>query len=897
MIPALNTENRTKKTTQNLIPVLLFVLFILGVFAVCPSESHAAYFSDNSFNNATSICPNKSTYFASVRANTIMVTPDWINRSSDATYHWASKYKGKLENVSNLKNSFDTGSLGFSNKEVGDTHWQPSPKYDSYNDDRSKHKGYWFQLKDSSRKGQTVNCTGKKTIIFRFPKAVKTPAGTAYDLLLQVHQLYTKGGNTYFFFYTTHGGIALEGREKKNGVEVKSDRLCWALCELKLVRPGTNTKVPFANLMSAFWDIDKFEGINLPNTAINKSNIYRPFQDKSDLGYRGDIIIGNKGHSNESQLIDFYVKSSELSKGGLKFAYGMGQDSRSKTMDIQLRVPKYKITYKNSTGGYVKKLVKTGDYSWRIGSNDTSETSEIRFEYENTTGSNPSPKYGYHFTYWTANTAVKVGNTTYKKGTHLTTAQVKNVTVHGNITFTAHFETKTYTVKIKKRDNGSTNLKGAKFTLKGSGVTGSIKKTGTTDNNGNIVFKNVPISAQGKSYTLTETTVPTGYLKRDTKYRQWTVHVAENGKLSGSITKLTKSGAYYVIKNTPKAKGTVKIEKVDSTNTATTLAGAEFHLVGTSNDGKAILEKITTGANGIAQFNNIPDGTYRLREAKQPSGYKLPKAPKAYKDPKTKKTKYYYWPVTITVNSSNKVTVKVNGVTMSDSNSHTFTIKNTKEDPPAQNPTYAKLKLLKKDQDSNTWLSGAQFSITPVGENKAKAKETTNANGYLEFTGLDPDSDYILTELQAPEGYLITGGPYLVETDDNGNAKVYTMDDDGDKDTELTTATNSNSNTGYVITNKEKPANMKTAGFRIVKKDDQTGNPIEGVVFRLAHDPSKTNESDASKAIDITDETGADGRLSFVNLPKGTYLLQEIEAPDGYSVPAEPWTVKIETGE
>lgn len=892
MIPALNTKNRTKKITQNLIPVLLFAIFILGVFAVCPSESHAAYFSDNSFNNAKSICPKKSTYFASVRANTIMVTPDWINRSSDATYHWASKYKGKLENVSNLKNSFDTGSLGFSNKEVGDTHWQPSPKYDSYNDDRSKHKGYWFRLKDSSREGQTVNCTGKKTIIFRFPKAVKTPAGTAYDLLLQVHQLYTKGGNTYFFFYTTHGGIALEGREKKNGVEVKSDRLCWALCELKLVRHGTNTKVPFNNLMSAFWDIDKFEGINLPNTDINKSNIYRPFQNQSDLGYRGDIIIGNKGHSNKSQLIDFYVKGSELNKGGLKFAYGMGQNSRSKTMDIQLRVPKYKITYKNSTGGYVKKLVKTGDYSWRIGSSDTSKTSEIRFEYENTKGTNPSPKYGYHFTYWTANTAVKVGNTTYKKGAHLTTARVKNVTVHGNITFTAHFETKQYTIKIKKRNTGSTNLKGAKFTLKGSGVTGSIKKTGTTDSNGNIVFKNVPISTHGKSYTLVETSAPNGYIGTG---RKWTVHVAENGKLTGTLTKCSKTGRYYIIKNTPKKKASVKIKKVDSATNAP-LSGAEFHLAGTSNMGESVLMKVTTGANGIAQFNNVPEGNYRLRERHAPSGYDLPTAPKKFTNKETGSS-YRYWPVAITVSNDNKVVVKVNRTKMNSSNTYTYTIKNKKKPEPSQNPTYAKLKLLKKDEDSNTWLSGAKFSITPITENKAFKTGTTNSDGYLELTGLNPESDYILTEIQPPEGYLITGGPYFVETDNSGNARVYTMTEDGGKDTELTTATNSSSNTGYVVTNKEKPANMKTAGFRIVKKDDQTGNPIEGVVFRLVHDPSKTEESAASKAIDITDETGSDGRLSFVNLPKGTYLLQEIEAPAGYSIPAKPWTVKIETGE
>lgn len=64
------------------------------------------------------------------------------------------------------------------------------------------------------------------------------------------------------------------------------------------------------------------------------------------------------------------------------------------------------------------------------------------------------------------------------------------------------------------------------------------------------------------------------------------------------------------------------IKKVDEDNNDTVLAGAEFTLL--NKDLNKILAQRTTGADGLAKFEDLTPGTYYIKETKVPDGYKDP---------------------------------------------------------------------------------------------------------------------------------------------------------------------------------------------------------------------------------------------------------------------------------
>ncbi len=59
-----------------------------------------------------------------------------------------------------------------------------------------------------------------------------------------------------------------------------------------------------------------------------------------------------------------------------------------------------------------------------------------------------------------------------------------------------------------------------------------------------------------------------------------------------------------------------KIKKVGENGEV--LAGAVFEVFNVNNES---VGKITTGADGMAELNNLPIGTYTLKEIKAPTGY------------------------------------------------------------------------------------------------------------------------------------------------------------------------------------------------------------------------------------------------------------------------------------
>lgn len=184
-------------------------------------------------------------------------------------------------------------------------------------------------------------------------------------------------------------------------------------------------------------------------------------------------------------------------------------------------------------------------------------------------------------------------------------ADEQEVTVEYNETAEVAFENieKTGSIKVQKRTEGQKNVEGITFYLKGTSDTGrEINIPATTNKDGIAVFENVPIGTY--SIIEDEETVPYGYLVADEKE----VKVEYAQTIDATILNNEQTGSITVHKTT---EGQKNIE------------GIKFYLRGTSDTGREIDIPAITDENGIAKFENVPIGTYKVIEDKEtvPYGY------------------------------------------------------------------------------------------------------------------------------------------------------------------------------------------------------------------------------------------------------------------------------------
>lgn len=184
-------------------------------------------------------------------------------------------------------------------------------------------------------------------------------------------------------------------------------------------------------------------------------------------------------------------------------------------------------------------------------------------------------------------------------------ADEQEVTVDYNETAEVAFENieKTGSIVVHKTTEGQRNIEGIRFILSGVSDTGrEIRIEAVTDKDGIAKFENVPIG----TYTITEdgSTVPYGYLVADEKE----VKVEYAQTIDATILNEEKTGSITVHKTT---EGQKNIE------------GIKFYLRGTSDTGREIDIPAITDENGIAKFENVPIGTYKVIEDEKtvPYGY------------------------------------------------------------------------------------------------------------------------------------------------------------------------------------------------------------------------------------------------------------------------------------
>ena len=252
-------------------------------------------------------------------------------------------------------------------------------------------------------------------------------------------------------------------------------------------------------------------------------------------------------------------------------------------------------------------------------------------------------------------------------------------------------------IKVTKTTTGNLNVKDIGFIVKGISDTNSdIERELFTDENGEALFENLPI---GK-YTVTEdgSTVPAAYLVAN----EQTVTVEYNTTAEVKVTNEEKTGSIKVQKRT---EGQKNVE------------GITFYLKGTSDSGREINIPATTDKDGVAVFENVPVGTYKIIEDEEtvPYGYLVA-------DEKEVKVEYAQTIDATILNNEQTGTIKVHKRTEGDLNISgiTFYLKGTSDSGREINIPAT------TDKDGV-----AVFENVPVGTYMVIEDEKTVPYGYL----------------------------------------------------------------------------------------------------------------------------------------------------------------------
>ena len=203
-----------------------------------------------------------------------------------------------------------------------------------------------------------------------------------------------------------------------------------------------------------------------------------------------------------------------------------------------------------------------------------------------------------------------------------------------------------------------------------------------------------------------------------------------------------------------------------SASTGAPLADAVFELVG----GNAVIATQTTGADGVARFENLQPGVYTIREKSAPEGY------------------------LVSVPGEQSVTVTAGGTAHASFANAEIT---------------GKIRIVKRDSLTREALAGAEFTVTrlsaPAGATGVGGSVVivTDASGVAE-TGWLPWGRYRIEETTVPQHYVDVGFETEVEIRDSGRTCEIEVENEPTK--------------GYI---------------RITKTDRLNGNPIEGVRFDI----------------------------------------------------------------
>lgn len=321
--------------------------------------------------------------------------------------------------------------------------------------------------------------------------------------------------------------------------------------------------------------------------------------------------------------------------------------------------------------------------------------------------------------------------------------------------------------------------------------------------NGDVVREDITTGEDGTAfvegldaadYIVTEVTAPGGYIIDKTPHP----------------VSLEKGKTYTLTLENEKKPGLL-IKKVDA-QTSKPLAGASFKI--TRGDGSVVRENVVSDVDGVVHIPELDTGVYIITEVKAPSGYVIDETPKT--------------------------------VQLRKGQTYEVTFKDTKQ---------SHLVIKKVDEDTRQPLKNAKFKITKSNGELVKETET-DENGTITLTGL-PDCSLVVTEIKAPDGYILQDTPKTIEVKAGGSYEL-------------------------TFTNK------KQSGLTIKKIDEETRQPLKNAKFKI----TKSNGELVKEA-----ETDVNGTITLNGLPDCTLVVTEIAAPTGYILQDTPKTIEVKAGQ
>lgn len=344
--------------------------------------------------------------------------------------------------------------------------------------------------------------------------------------------------------------------------------------------------------------------------------------------------------------------------------------------------------------------------------------------------------------------------------------------------------------KIKKTDAESgAALADAVFELYKNGVATGI--TAVTNSEGIAYFKRISAEADAEdtSYSIVEKTAPAGYkaptaadqilvakTKSDlTRYEDANATPKTEAEIvwAGDYKLAVTSEASATIKNTP-MKGKIWVTKTGASATEL-LQNAEFTLYQEDQTTKVMIAGLTnpakTNENGIAIFENLPCGTYYLKETSAPEGYSI-----------------------------NTVAQKI---VISDESTQSVTVKDTR----------LSLTVSKKAVGGAVEVPGASFTITEKDDPTVVLDSwvSTDRAHIVTTEKMVTGKHYVLSETKAPAGYTYTDDiEFAFEVDGS---------------IQLITAAEKN---GQTITVRDTPLTL-----RISKQDSVTNANLAGALLGI----------------------------------------------------------------
>ena len=430
-----------------------------------------------------------------------------------------------------------------------------------------------------------------------------------------------------------------------------------------------------------------------------------------------------------------------------------------------------------------------------------------------------------------------------------------------------------------------------------------------TDANGEIKLHELGHRLYPGEYTITEVEPAPGFQMKEPTTQKVILHGGETRTVT--------------FENVP--LNAIIVEKYDSV-TSEALPGATFqlrYLGGTSGTGGTVIGQKVTGKNGTAIWTGLEAGTYILEEVDPADGYSIIQSSETVyladsgeqsvitvrfenmPDGNLLIRKVCATNPSVTLpNAEFKITY-ADGTLIGDSNGIYRTDENGEilieglspgksvivtetTAPPGylidtqsqtiqikegrtmsltfKNQPKGELIIQKRDSATGQPLAGAEFRVTTaagcevgldgvIGDSTLTQNGifTTDSSGEIRITNLAPGA-YVLTEIKAPSGYVMDAPSTNVVIGENGDTQT------------------------VVITN------SKSGSLIIDKRDSLTGEPLEGVTFRVTTSTGEfvadENGQISSNGLYYTDKEG----LIQIDGVVGTLVVTEVQTIPGYTI-------------